>query len=460
MLDVRRRLLPNGLPVIVLPRPGLHSVSMALMVRAGPRFERPADSGLSHLLEHMLFRGTETHPSSFAMNAAIESIGGEVNGYTQRDVLSIHMTVPRESAEVGLVLLGQLCRRPVLSGLEIERQVVVEEIRDTHDAEGRETDIDGLSRLVLWPGHAMAQPITGSINQVMRFTEADVRRYHQRLFNAQNAVLVVAGAVDPELALEVSDREFRALPSGRRLIAPEPPATRLHAPICVQKTEDAQVSMVLSFPAPHENDPRFTALLLLQRVLDDGFASRLRRALVEDSGLAYSASAAVDAYADTAALDLEATVSPPNLLRAVEALLETTEQLSREPISPAELVRARRRHRAELEFGLDDPDELVSWFGSTELVDCGSSYLDRFGQGEEVTEEAILALAQQLFLPEVAALTLVGPVRQRDLRTLAARLGREVRRFDRDEVSQAEQPLVLSGPPANTLLPGKPIRAA
>lgn len=458
MLDVRRHLLPNGLPVIVLPRPGLHSVAMAFMVRGGPRFESASENGLSHLLEHMIFRGTASYPSSYAINAAIEAIGGEVNGYTQRDVLSIHMVVPSESAEAGLTLLGELCLRPRLTGLEIERNVVIEEIRDGHDGHGRDVDIDLLSRRVLWPHHPMAQPITGSIPKVLRFTEADVRRCHQRLFSAANGVLVVAGAVDPELVEGLAARDWSSLPTGQRLAAPPPPPVRAHAPIYLQRSEESQVSLACSFAAPHENDPEFTPLLLLKRVLDDGFASRLRRALVEEGGLAYSVSASVDAYADTGVLDLEAAVSPEKLLPAVEVVLETVRQLTLEPVSPAELARAERRHRAELEFGLDDPAELASWFGSTELVDCGSSYTDRFGQGALVTPEVLLGLARRLFRPELATLTLVGPVRKAELKALAARLGREARLFGPEDTRPAEErgPPLRGEPP----LDEDPIRAA
>lgn len=457
MLDVRRHVLPNGLPVIVLPRPGLHAVALAFMVRGGPRFEAPADNGLSHLLEHMIFRGTASYPSSYAINAAIEAVGGEVNGYTQRDVLSIHMTVPRESATAGLELLAELCLRPRLTGLAVERDVVVEEIRDGHDAHGRDVDIDLLSRRVLWPRHPMAQPITGSIPRVMTFSEADVLRYHQRLFGAANGVLVVAGAVDPELVLQLAERDWQALPRGRRLDPPPPSPARAHAPIYLQRTEDSQVSFAFAFPAPHENDPDFTALLLLKRVLDDGFASRLRRSLVEESGLAYSASASVDAYADLAVLDLEASVSPRKLQTAVEAVLGTIRQLTLEPVSPEELARAERRHRAELEFGLDDPAELASWYGTTELVECPSSYLDRFRQGAHVTPESLLEVARRVFRPELGALTLVGPVRRSELRLLAGRLGREARLFGPPDSRPAPVPALLHGEPELTEVP---IRAA
>ena len=108
MIAQVQKTLPNGLRVIVLELPHLHSVSVALMVKAGPRYESPSTSGLSHLLEHLLFRGTSKHPSSVELNAAIEELGGEVNGLTQRDAMTIHMTVPPRSAEAGLGLLAEM----------------------------------------------------------------------------------------------------------------------------------------------------------------------------------------------------------------------------------------------------------------------------------------------------------------------------------------------------------------
>lgn len=419
MLDVVSRTLSNGLKVLVLRLPQVHSVTEALMVRAGPRYERPEENGLSHLVEHLLFRGTRSHPSSLDFHVAVETLGGEINGLTQRDATTIQLTVPPRAALEGLGLLAEVCIEPLLTGLDVERDVVIEEILDTVDANGHERDIDTLSRGVLWAGHPLGQSVAGDVDLVGSFTEAQCRAHFARIFVAQNAVLCVAGPVDPETVFSHAERCFGPMPSGARLPEVAAPEPTLRAPIHVYPTDDSQVSVVLTFPAPHENHPDFAKLLLLRRILDDGFGSRLRQAICEQSGIAYSMGATIDVYGDAAALDLELTASPRKLVRAVEVILQTVEALmGAQPVEAAELARVKTRHAADLEFALDDPSELCGWHGGSELVSCPVSYEARQTEVLAVSSLDLQRLARNLFERERAFLTLVGPVTQKEVNRL------------------------------------------
>lgn len=424
MLKAARRTLSNGLRVIVLQLPQLHSVASALMVRAGPRHESRRSSGLSHLVEHLLFRGTTQHPTSFALNAAIERLGGEVNGVTQRDATTIHLTVPPSSAEAGLRLLADICTSPRMEGLEIEKQVVIEEILDTIDAAGFENDLDTLSREVLWGGHPMGMPVAGTVENVRRFTLRQCKNHFARTFVAENGVLCVAGPVDEDRILAVAEETFGRMRRGRPLPDPRAAEPCARLPIQIRETEDSQVSVMLTFPAPHENDPDFAALLLLRRVLDDGLASRLRQAVCEQRGLAYSVSASIDVYGDAGAIDLDATCAPKKLVVTVAQMLSTLKALIEGGVAEDELERAKIRHRAELEFGLDDPSELCGWYGSTELMGCQASYEDRLHQALSVTVADLGRLAARIFDPSRALATLVGPAHPTAVGKLERLLGR------------------------------------
>lgn len=424
VLTAVRRTLPNGLRVIVLQLPHLHSVSSALMVRAGPRYETQATNGLSHLVEHLLFRGTTRHPSSYSLNAAIEALGGEVNGLTQRDATTIHMTVPPQAAEAGLALLGEICTEPNMEGLDIEKEVVIEEVLDTIDANGFENDIDTLSRQVLWAGHPISMPVAGTVRQVERFTLRQCKSHFARTFVGENAVLCVAGPVDPERILAAAGPAFGKMPRGKPLADGPAPLPAIRQPITVQETDDSQVAVLLSFPAPHENDPDFSKLLLLRRVLDDGLSSRLRQAVCEQRGLAYSVSAAIDVYADAGAIDLDASCAPRKLVVTVAQMLATLKSLIEGGVEEEELARAKVRHRAELEFGLDDPSELCGWYGSSELMGVSGGYQDRLDEAMSVTRADLDRLAASIFDPSKAVLTLVGPAHPSAVAKLERLLGR------------------------------------
>jgi predicted Zn-dependent peptidase len=423
VLKAVRRTLPNGLRVVVLNLPHLHAVSHALLVRCGPRHETVETNGISHLVEHLLFRGTERHPESFTLNAAIEALGGEVNGLTQRDATTIHMTVPPRTAVAGLELLGELCTEPVMGGIEIERNVVIEEILDTTDGRGVETDIDTISRQVMWAGHPLSMPVAGTADNVKRFSRAQCRAHYERTFTGANGVLCVAGPVDEDAIFAAAERSF-SLPRGRQLLDGPAAAPSPGLPIHIQETEDSQVSVLLSFPAPHEHDPRFVPMLLLRRILDDGLSSRLRQAVCERRGLAYSLSASVDAYADAAIFDLDASCAPKKLVPIVTQMLEVLEELSAQGVEADELERVKTRHQAELEFVLDDPSELCGWYGAAELIGSRAGFGERLSEALAVRPAELTALARSVFSRARALLTLVGPADPAAVAKLERVLGR------------------------------------
>ncbi len=402
--------------MIWVPLPHVHQVALFYGTLAGPRYESATSVGLSHLVEHLLFRGTHSHPSSLSFHREVESIGGEINGMTQRDAMMAHMTVVPGAEARGLELLGQVCTEPLLTGLEVEREVVVEEILDTRDADGRELDPDTLSRPRLWCGHPISRSITGNPEDVRRYTDADCRRHFERLFVAQRSVVVVAVNFDEGPARDAVVKNFGRLLPGRKPRELSPPAAAIVPPVLVQNTDDAQVSALLSCPAPHENHPQFTTLLLLRRLLDDGFSARLRQAICEERGLAYDLSVVVDAYRDVGSLDIEVSCAPDKVVTAVEEIWRTLERLVAEGLVAGELERAKHRHWAEQQFALDDPNEMAAWFATAALVDARHDFLTRMESMRRVTASDIVALAGRVFVKQRALLTVVGPVAEAEAR--------------------------------------------
>jgi len=424
VLRTVQRTLSNGLRLVFVELPHAHSVASALMVQTGPRFERPEENGLGHLVEHLLFRGTETHPSSYEYHVAVEALGGEVNGLTQRDATTVHMTTTPERMRDGLQLLSEVCIEPLLTGLSIERDVVLEEILDSTDADGNDLDIDSISRRVLWGRHPMGMPVAGDAELVESFTERECRMFFERTFVAGNAVLAVAGRADADAVIAAAEAAFGSMPAGPALDGPPAPTPRSHLPVHAQVTDDSQVSMLLTFPAPSELDPDFGRLLLLKRILDDGFASRLRQAICEQRGLAYSLSVGIDAYRDAGAIDVEVSCAPRKLYAVVEQVLHTLHELVEAPVREDELERAKMRHRADLEFSLDDPSEICGWYGASVLIGSVVGYADRVDDVARITPEDLQRVARSILDPQRALLTLVGPTDERTARRLERLLER------------------------------------
>ena len=209
--------------------------------------------------------------------------------------------------------------------------------------------------------------------------------------------------------------------------------------------------MLVTFDAPHENHPDFGALSLLRRTLDDGLASRLRQAISERRGLAYSVGASMDVYADVGALDIEAHCSPSKVVRTVSQIIATVGLLAQRGVGADELQRVRVRHRADLEFDLDDAESMCSWYGSSELVDCRATYADRMADATSVTGDDIAALAGRMFVRDRAIITIVGPVDVEDIPALEAMFGREpnstvwLGQDEQTEVAELAVPYLAAG---------------
>jgi len=180
----------------------------------------------------------------------------------------------------------------------------------------------------------------------------------------------------------------------------------------------------LEAESSHENHPDFGLLMLMRRILDDGFASRLRQSICEQRGLAYSLSVGVDAYRDAGALDVEISCAPKKLFAVLEQTLASLSELQRAPVSDAELDRAKTRHQAELEFGRDDPHETVCWHGASALMELEIDAEARQQEVAEARPEGLRALAERLFVVEQALLTIVGPADERVVSRLERLMGR------------------------------------
>lgn len=424
VLEVTTKTLRNGLTVLYVHLPHVHSAALAFTARGGPRYESLETQGLSHVMEHLLLRGTRAHPTSLAFHRAVEDLGGEINGATQRDAVTLHMTVPPSSTAAAARLLAECCLEPLMTGLDVEREVIREEILDTLDVDGADLDLDVLSRRVLWPNHPMGRSITGPLHNLDRFTEAQARRHHARTFVALNGVLIIAGPGEPALLHPHVAKAFAPMPRGQRLVAPRPPRPPRWAPVHVQPSDHAQATLLLTFPAPHENDARFSALLLMQRLLDDGFSARLRQAICEQRGLAYSLAVSMDAYGDCGALDIELSCAPEKLVEALDQTLNVLQDIAQTPVGDKELRRVKHRHICALEFCRDDPEALCGWFAGSVLMGSKGDFVERLEEVKGVQPSQLRALAQEMFSPEHALLTLVGPVERPQVRQMGRMLQR------------------------------------
>jgi predicted Zn-dependent peptidase len=412
---VETSVLENGLRVVTVQLPHLHTCTLALYLRAGPRFETPAENGLSH----MLFRGTARHRSSRALSSAIESLGGALDGATDRDIGVLHMSLPPERLGAGLELLGEIVLRPRFADLEAERALLLEEMSEDYDEDGVETNAEDLACGAQFGGHPLGQRILGPRANVERFTAADVRRHHARLHTARNAVLCAAGKVTHAAVAAGAARHFGAMRPGLEAEAePAPPVSggprSRHAP-----SAGSHVSLALTLRGITRSDPAaHAAFEALLRVLDGGMSGRVYQRLCVRDGLAYSVDAEIVDHVDATLLQFTSEVAPANLVRVVGDTLGVLSALARRPVSAGELARVREGYRFSLLAQLDDAAAMAEWFGAAALFQQPLLPSARLALMSRVTARDVMLVARQVARPEGLALAVVGPVSRERLRAL------------------------------------------
>ncbi|HSN90024.1 MAG TPA: pitrilysin family protein [Anaeromyxobacteraceae bacterium] len=406
-------MLPNGLRVLTAPRPSLHSATLALYVRVGSRHETAEQNGVSHLLEHLFFRGSRGWPDTLAMNEAVERAGGSLNGVTARDHGCYYTAIHPTGLETGLAVLGDLVRRPLLRDLDLEREVILEEILDEVDVDGRDIDPDNLAKRLAFGDHPLGFKIAGTRRTVRRLGLREVRAHHARFYVGENLVLAVAGPVEPGRVEELAAAHLGALPRGERSRDVPPPPWPRGPRVEVVEHEDAQAEFSLSFPCPPEWHPEFPVHLCIRRILDDGLSSRLPLEVVERRGLAYSLHAAIDGFADAGMTVVEGACAPRKLPRVMAEVLRVLGGLAQEEVPPAELEHVQRRHRTTLSFSLDSAADLAGWYGAGEILASPEGLEDRCRRVERVAPADVRRVARATFRRANLVAVVVGPAGRR-----------------------------------------------
>lgn len=410
--------LPNGLMVALAPLPHLHTVSVVAAVRVGSRYETKETNGLSHLCEHMLFRGTPTHPSAHAFNLALESLGGTLDASTHTDFTAYRIRLPPAAVHGALDVLAEIFDRPLFLGLDVEKNVVREEILESLDEDGQDVDPDDLIHRAVFGDHPLGQKLAGPLENIERFTLDDLRAWHARHHGARNVVVAIAGNFEPQAMLASVTRAFGGLTPGERLV-PAPfvvPAAgpRLH----YVDSPGSQTELRFAVGTVGEQHAHSAPLELLSRVLDDGLSARLFRSVVEDRGLAYDAFGGLDLFEDTGLLLVGAACAQKSVLDVSDALLSLLRGLRDTAVTAAELERARTRTLFELDALIDDPS-MVAEFAATNLLFDRKETLDTLRtRTQRVTLEHLVEAAQATLSSERLQAVAIGSISEDEEQSL------------------------------------------
>ena len=400
--------LGNGLRVVVAPQPQLHRAHVALYVRVGSRFETPPTNGLSHFLEHMLYRGTPSLKTAHEVNLAFESLGGYLYAATQTDFGVFSVTTPSESIAKSSALFGDVLAHPTFNDIEIEKGIVCEEILEDLDDEGRQVDADNLSRMMIYPTHPLGYTITGDEKRVRSFDQKMLRAHHTRHYNTANSVLAFSGSVDEAECLELAERCFGGLPKGEQVPTTTPVHDQKKPRLDIVENVSSQTELRVCFRAVAERSEHRAAMDMLMRILDDGMSTRLYHRICDSKGLCYDVGASFDGYEDDGVLDFMAGVQHARTSVVTREILALLCELATAGPTEQEVEKARRRNAWEMQNIFDSPEELAGFYAGGRLFERFEPPEARLAANQQVTPKRLQQMAELLAQPDRLNVLAVG----------------------------------------------------
>ncbi len=402
--------LPNGLAVVVHPMPYARSVSVGIWARAGGRYEAASVSGISHFVEHLLFKGTRRR-SCEQLKQQIEGVGGSLNGFTAEEFTCYMAKVPQRHARRAVDVLSDMVRRPVMRAADVdkERDVIIEEIRMYEDAPGQY--VHDLFSQLLWPDHPLGRLLSGTIESVRRITRPDLMRYWRRMYQPRNLLVSVAGAVDPDAVTQQVRQAFgsmRPRPGSRFVRAPRP---RRGQQVRVWKKSTEQSHLCIgAYAVPRTHPDRF-AMELLHVVLGANMSSRLFREVREKRGLVYEIGTGIKRFYDTGAFLVHAGCDTGKVIPTVQTIFTELSRIRRGLVSRAELRRAKEYYAGQLLMGLEDTMDHMLWIGEQAVTVGRIAKTERLlAHLAKVTERDLRRVARRLFVTQKMHMVVVGPI--------------------------------------------------
>jgi predicted Zn-dependent peptidase len=405
--NIRRTILPNGLVILTEKMEHVRSVAMGAWVRSGSRHELAPVNGISHFVEHMVFKGTKSR-SAQMLAREVDAIGGNLDAFTGKETICFNMKVLDEHVPVALDVLSDLVLHPTFTAEEIERErgVILEEIK--MDEDNPDYLVNEIFTQNFWKGHPLGKPILGTKDTVKSFERETLFDFYGSRFLGGNIVFSAAGNIEHDRFVEQVSRQFEGLPAGESRFEAPVPKTTARINLRNKKSLE-QVQLCLGVPAPPVADEDRYTTLILNTVLGGGMSSRLFQTIREERGLAYAIYSDLNPYSDTGSLCVFAGTSSSRAVQVVDLVMAEFSRLKNELMPEDELRRAKDQLKGNLLLSLESSMSRMSNLARQQM------YFNYFFDQDEiltrvegVTAEQVKAKANELFKPELVAVTLLG----------------------------------------------------
>ncbi|MCJ7640342.1 MAG: insulinase family protein [Desulfobacterales bacterium] len=403
-----KTILEGGIRVITEEIPYFKSVSMGVWVITGSRDEPSEENGISHFIEHLLFKGTERR-TAFDIAKEIDSVGGALNAFTGREYTCFYAKVIDKNLPLAIDLLSDIFLHPLIDpkDVEKERSVILQEIKMVEDTP--DDYVHDLFNRVCWGNHPLGYPILGTRELVQSFTREEIYHYYKENYQPKRIIICAAGNLHHQEVVDRIEEAFREMPRSNKLrerVKPQPiSATN------IWKRELEQVHFCLGTKGIQYNHSLRFSAYTLNSILGGGMSSRLFQEIRENRGLAYSVYSYLPTYTDTGLVVVYAGTSEESLREVIDLILREFNSLKKEPFKDGELETSKEQLKGNLLLSLESSDNMMTRLAKNEIYFDTYLPVEQILQGiDRVKEEEVRQLATELFDERLFCLTVLGPV--------------------------------------------------
>ncbi len=407
----QKSVLPNGIVLVTETIPYVKSISLGAWIKAGSRFETIENQGISHFMEHMMFKGTKKR-SAKEIAETIDSVGGQINAFTAKEHTCYYLKMVDSHLALAVDVLSDMLLRADFSETDIakEREVVKEEIHMYEDTP--DELVHDLHMERVWPEHTLGRKILGTLQTVDAFDQEKLRAYYDAYYRPENIVIAAAGNLTHEALKTMLEESLCLLPAvpnetGRC------PAPLFRNGTSFHEKAIEQTHICLSTPGLPQGSPEIYTLHILNNILGGGISSRLFQTIREEMGLAYSVYSYQTNYSDAGLFGIYAGTRPENGQEVLRVIKATLEELRRNGISESELLKAKEQLKGNLLLGLESSSSRMSRLGKLEIIMGKYVTLEEVvNKIDAVTCESLQKMINGLFCAGQICLTVLGPQRE------------------------------------------------
>jgi predicted Zn-dependent peptidase len=401
--------LDNGARVVTEPLPSVRSVALGFWIGTGSRDEDDPHAGVTHFLEHLLFKGTRSY-SALEIAETFDAFGGELNAATARDYTVVYARVLDEHVETALDVMTDMVFAPTLADLDSEREVVLEEIAMVEDTP--QELVHDMITAAVFGDHALGRPVLGSAEVIASISRRSIGAYHRARYTAGNVVVAAAGSIDHDALLVLVERMSAKLgdppsrkPAARTPLVKTPPPSRRF-----QRKETEQYHVCLGAPGIARSDKRRFTASILDSILGGSASSRLFQEIREKRGLAYSVYTFSSQYADTGQIGVYVGTREENLGQCLDIVADQMATIGSGDIGEHELARAKENLKGRIMLSMELTSNRMSRLGKSLITDSELLDLDRIlAEIDAVDVTAVAELAQLLYTPSRLSAAAIGP---------------------------------------------------